>query len=57
MTKEKVLEMFKRVDFYVDMDGVLADFFGVENAVERFKVEPNFFQKLKPYFHKCFSSQ
>ena len=30
------------------MDGVLADFFGVPNAVERFKKEKHFFRNLAP---------
>ena len=33
---------------YVDMDDTIADFMGVENAVARFREEPNFFFKLKP---------
>lgn len=33
---------------YVDMDDTIADFNGVENAVARFRDEPNFFFKLKP---------
>lgn len=33
---------------YYDMDGVLADFDGQPNALERFKTEAGFFQKLKP---------
>lgn len=33
---------------YVDMDDTIADFKGVENAVERFREEPNFFFNLKP---------
>lgn len=33
---------------YCDMDGVLADFDKVENAVERYKHEPNFFYDLEP---------
>lgn len=40
--------MRKTVYYYCDMDGVLADFFGVENAVERFENEENFFFNLKP---------
>jgi len=33
---------------YVDIDGVLADFDGQPNALERFMKEPNFFLHLKP---------
>jgi 5'(3')-deoxyribonucleotidase len=33
---------------YCDMDGVLADFDKVENAVERYKQEPQFFYNLEP---------
>lgn len=33
---------------YVDMDDTIADFIGVENAVERFREEPDFFYNLKP---------
>lgn len=33
---------------YFDMDGVLADFDGQPNALERFDKEKGFFQKLKP---------
>ena len=33
---------------YYDMDGVLADFEGQPNALERFITEAGFFQKLKP---------
>ena len=33
---------------YFDMDGVLADFDGAENALGRFITESRFFQNLKP---------
>jgi 5'(3')-deoxyribonucleotidase len=33
---------------YCDMDGVLADFDKVENAVAIYKTEPNFFYNLEP---------
>lgn len=33
---------------YLDMDGVLANFDGQPNALQRFSVEPNFFQNLAP---------
>ena len=33
---------------YVDMDGVIADFNGAKNAVERFENEEKFFYRLKP---------
>ena len=36
-------------NIYVDMDGVLADFFGVDGAVQRFEHEKDFFLKLKPF--------
>ena len=36
------------ITIYVDMDDTIADFMGVENAVERFKEEPDFFYNLKP---------
>ena len=34
---------------YIDMDGVLADFFGVDGCVERFEHERHFFRNLKPF--------
>ena len=34
--------------FYVDMDGVLADFMGAPNALARFEHERGFFNTLKP---------
>ena len=34
---------------YVDMDGVLADFFGADGALERFETEKDFFYNLKPF--------
>lgn len=34
--------------YYFDMDGVLADFNAEVNAVERFRVEKDFFYNLKP---------
>lgn len=33
---------------YCDMDGVLADFFAIENANKKCAVVPNFFKTLKP---------
>lgn len=39
----------KKKNIYVDMDGVLADFFGVDGSVERFRHEKNFFLNLKPF--------
>ena len=41
----------KKLNVYVDMDGVLADFFGETEAVARFRGEKNFFVNLKP-LHK-----
>ena len=40
--------MKKKNYFYIDMDGVLADFFSVDNAVARFENEENFFYNLQP---------
>lgn len=40
--------MRKEKYYYCDMDGVLADFFGVDNAVERFENEEDFFFNLEP---------
>ena len=37
-----------RLNIYVDMDGVLADFFAEPNCVERFETEKGFFRRLKP---------
>lgn len=34
--------------YYIDMDGVLADFFAVENAVKRCVFEKHFFLNLAP---------
>jgi 5'(3')-deoxyribonucleotidase len=38
----------KKIIIYCDMDGVLADFDKVPNAVARYKDEPNFFYDLEP---------
>lgn len=38
----------KGLIIYCDMDGVLADFDAVPNAVERYKQERNFFYNLEP---------
>ena len=38
----------KRKNIYVDMDGVLADFYGEKDCVARFETERNFFLNLKP---------
>jgi len=38
----------KKPIYYCDMDGVLADFFGMKNALERFKIERDFFKMLEP---------
>lgn len=37
-----------KLNIYVDMDGVLADFFGEPNNLKRFETEKDFFKKLKP---------
>lgn len=42
---------------YVDMDGVLADFFAEPNAVERFREEPNFFYNLLPIYPNLYAVQ
>lgn len=34
--------------YYIDMDGVLADFFAVKDAVKRCAIEEGFFAKLQP---------
>ena len=38
----------ERKNIYVDMDGVLADFFTEDNAVARFENEHGFFRRLRP---------
>lgn len=38
----------KKLIHYVDMDGVLADFFKMPNALARFKTEKDFFKMLEP---------
>lgn len=45
--KGKVNQM-KRKNYYCDMDGVLADFNGEPNALDRFQTEKGFFKNLKP---------
>ena len=40
--------MEKKLIIYCDMDGVLADFDAMPNAVERYKQEKNFFYNLEP---------
>lgn len=42
--------MKKKNYIYVDMDGVLADFFAVPNAVEKFQTETDFFYNLQPIY-------
>ncbi len=37
-----------KLNIYVDMDGVLADFFGEKDCVARFETEKGFFRRLKP---------
>ena len=36
-------------NIYIDMDGVLADFFGETDCVARFEHEPDFFLNLRPF--------
>ncbi len=36
-------------NIYIDMDGVLADFFGEPNNLKRFETEKGFFRRLKPF--------
>ena len=38
-----------KLNIYVDMDGVLADFFGEPNNLKRFQTEKGFFKQLKPF--------
>ena len=37
-----------RINIYVDMDGVLADFNAEPDGVARFRTEKGFFRNLKP---------
>ena len=45
---KKTLKQMKSINVYCDMDGVIADFEGQKNALERFKIEKGFFKQLKP---------
>lgn len=36
-------------NIYVDMDGVLADFYGADGCLERFQTEKGFFNNLAPF--------
>lgn len=38
-----------KLNIYIDMDGVLADFFGEPNNLKRFETEKGFFRRLKPF--------
>lgn len=38
-----------KLNIYIDMDGVLADFFGEPNNLKRFETENGFFRRLKPF--------
>ena len=38
-----------KLNIYIDMDGVLADFFGEPNNLKRFEAEKGFFRRLKPF--------
>lgn len=40
--------MEKNKVIYCDMDGVLADFFAIENANKKCAIVPNFFKELQP---------
>lgn len=40
----------KKKYYYCDMDGVLADFHAIHNAMERFKTEKGFFTLLPPIY-------
>ena len=42
------MTMKNKLVIYCDMDGVLADFDKVENAVAIYKTQPNFFYDLEP---------
>ena len=37
-----------KINVYCDMDGVIADFEGQKNALERFQTEKGFFKQLTP---------
>ena len=45
---KKTLKQMKSINVYCDMDGVIADFEGQKNALERFKTEKGFFKQLAP---------
>ncbi len=38
-----------KLNIYIDMDGVLADFFSEPNNLKRFETEKGFFRRLKPF--------
>ena len=46
--KREGITNMKKTCYYIDMDGVLADFFAVENAVKRCYWEEHFFANLAP---------
>ena len=46
--RKEIKQMEKNKIIYCDMDGVLADFFAIENANKKCAVVPNFFKELKP---------
>ena len=45
---KRTLKQIKSINVYCDMDGVIADFEGQKNALERFKTEKGFFKQLTP---------
>lgn len=46
--KEGNRKLMKKLNYYFDMDGVLADFNAENNAVERYAIEKGFFKNLQP---------
>jgi 5'(3')-deoxyribonucleotidase len=46
--KLNLITLNKKLVYYIDMDGVLADFNAEPNGVARFSIEPKFFRTLRP---------